>query len=35
MKVKTDNLFNYKAYKIKFKYEYCTDNKAFFFCNGG
>ena len=35
MKVKADNLFNYKAYKIKFKYECRADNKIYFNCNAG
>ena len=34
-KCKTGNLFSFKAYKMKIKYECSADNKIFFYCNAG
>ena len=31
--LKAGDSFNYKAYKMKIKYEYSIDNKVFFYCN--
>ena len=31
----TNNSFNYRVQKIKFKYETSADNKNFFYCNAG
>ena len=35
MNLKAGNLFNYKPWKIKLKYDYSATNKILFYCNAG